>query len=127
MRAIPSSSYSNATDRTPIDGEVDPIPPLVVAARKVDIIIVAASSADTDTHTPDGTALVASGARMLALPDNKDSLPPLPTSSGTFVSQGLNLRPTFFGCKGTSPTLSGKTVVSPYPFVPLFSLSSYLN
>lgn len=108
------------------DGEVDPIPPLAVVARKVDIMLVAASSAD-QMNRPDGTSLVATALRMTYLRSSADNLPPLPLSNVTYVQQGLNVRPTFFGCKGTPANLSGQPTASPYPFVPSFSPSNLSN
>jgi hypothetical protein len=67
----------------PTDGEVDPIPPLAVPARKVDIMIVAASSAD-QMNRPDGTSMVATALRMSYLPAGADNLPPLPLSSESY-------------------------------------------
>lgn len=48
-------------------------------------------------------------------------LPPLPKSPATFIAQGLNKRPTFFGCNAAPSKLAGKAVESAYPFSSFFT------
>lgn len=78
-----------------------PLDPLLVKARGVDTILAIDGSADTDLNWPNGTALRASYARTATLPDGQQILPYFP-SAETFVDQGLNTRPTFFGCNATN-------------------------
>ncbi|GAA5892136.1 hypothetical protein JCM6882_005704 [Rhodosporidiobolus microsporus] len=83
------------------NGENVPIGPLLVKAREVDIIMAIDSSADTDQTWPNGTSLLATRDRVLQHSRNYTNFPPIPETQQEFVDQGLNVRPTFFGCNST--------------------------
>ncbi|KAK9899955.1 hypothetical protein P389DRAFT_156803 [Cystobasidium minutum MCA 4210] len=82
-----------------------PLDPLLVKARKVDTILAVDGSCDTDLCWPNATSLRASYARAATLPDGQQILPYSP-SAETFVNQGLNARPTFFGCNASETEVS---------------------
>ena len=73
----------------------NPIWPLIQPARPVDVIIVNDNSADTSDNFPDGSEIYTTYQRAQAV--GLTRMPSIPPSA-TFVSQGLNKRPTFFGC-----------------------------
>lgn len=50
-------------------------------------------------------------------PNGSLALPPLPKSNATYISLGLNTRPTFFGCAGSPAQVKGVSTMSPYPCV----------
>ncbi|KAL8283472.1 hypothetical protein RQP46_005575 [Phenoliferia psychrophenolica] len=99
-----------------LDGEVDPIAPLLVPARGVDTMIVLDSTADSALNKPTGASMVATYARSMVLPNGTQSLPPLPPSIDVYIAQGLNTRPVFFGCTGTPANLTSPSV-SPFPLI----------
>lgn len=72
-------------------------------------------TADSLYHRPEGASMVATNDRTATLPNGAVSLPPLPKTTDTYIAQGLNLRPTFFGCDGTPAKLSGKPAPATYP------------
>ncbi|KAJ3489234.1 hypothetical protein NLI96_g2294 [Meripilus lineatus] len=80
-----------------LDGEVIPLQPLLVKARKVDTIIAIDASADTLDNFAAGASVVASSQRAALFPKSY-SFPPVPASNTSFLSQNLTTRPTFFGC-----------------------------
>lgn len=98
-----------------LDGEVDAIEPVIVPARKVDILVVVDGTSDSAMNRPLGNSLLATAYRASTLPNGTLSLPPLPKSNATFIALGLNTRPTFFGCAGTPAQLKGANSTSPYP------------
>lgn len=102
-----------------LDDEVDPVTPLAAPARGVELIIVADAVADTSEHKPDGASLTAFLTRQSYFPDGTASHPPLPKTTDTFIAQGLNTRPTFFGCNATPAKLHGKKqrAGAAYPFM----------
>lgn len=77
-----------------------PLDPLLVKSRNVDTIIAIDGSADTDQGWPNATSLRASYARAATLVDGQQILPYFP-SAQTVVAEGLNRRPTFFGCNAS--------------------------
>ncbi|KAH7873529.1 lysophospholipase [Lentinula edodes] len=88
------------------NGENIPLNPLLVKAREVDVIIAVDGSSDTDDNWPNGLALLFSAERLSTLlGDSHQQLPELPSSTDDFIAQGLNLRPTFFGCNSTDVPL----------------------
>jgi lysophospholipase len=78
-----------------------PLWPLIQSVRKVDLIFANDNAADTTTNFPDGIQLLTTymQAQLVGLP-----FPFIPNVN-TFVSQGLNIRPTFFGCNETNVPL----------------------
>lgn len=93
-----------------LDDEVVPLAPLAVPARGLDLIIIADATADSTTQQPTGGSIAATAARISLFPSKSFNLPPLPKTSDTFIAQGLNTRPTFFGCHATPAKLGGKPV-----------------
>lgn len=97
-------------------GENNPLASLIVKARELEVIIVVDASADIN-NMPNGQALIASADRSTLFPSGTQSIPPLPKSPATFIAQGLNTRPTFFGCGGSPPLVHGVPQNSTYPLV----------
>ncbi len=97
------------------DGQNVPLYPLLVKQRAVDFILATDASADTDYLWPNGTSMVATSqrARLLA---NWSSFPPIPDSMDQFVAQGLNTRPTFFGCD-VADNMADPSQLGAYPLV----------
>ena len=96
-----SSLVSAQTELDLVDGgealQNNPIWPLL--HRAVDVIIVNDNSADTSNNFPNGSEIYttyqqAMGQGLTRMP----TIPPV----ATFIAQGLNQRPTFFGCNTNS-------------------------
>ncbi|KAJ3744845.1 phospholipase B [Lentinula detonsa] len=107
---IASTTYSSNAELQLIDGgsngENIPLNPLLVKAREVDVIVAVDGSADTNDNWPNGLSLLFSAERLSTiLGDSHQQLPEVPSSTDDFVAQGLNLRPTFFGCNSTDTPL----------------------
>lgn len=109
---------SNQTQLRLLDGgeagENNPLASLIVKARELEVIIVVDASADVN-NMPNGQAIIATADRSMLFPPGTQSIPPLPKSPATFIAQGLNLRPTFFGCGGSPPSVHGVPQNSTYP------------
>jgi lysophospholipase len=102
-----------------------PLDPLLVKARGVDTIIAVDGSADTDTFWPNATSLRASYARAATLADGYQTLPYFP-SAEVFVQQGLNQRPTFFGCNASQSEIdAGMPMILYLPNSPLGEVGGY--
>jgi lysophospholipase len=103
-----SNPNVDADGLTLVDGGEDlqniPLHPLIQPNRAVDVIFAVDSSADT-SNWPNGTALVATYERQFGDIANGTAFPSIPDQN-TFVNQGLNNRPTFFGCNATNFTSS---------------------
>lgn len=84
-----------------------PLDPLLVKARRVDTILAIDASSDTDEGWPDGKSLVASYERAASLSKGHQILPFIP-SRKTFVKQGINARPTFFGCNASESEIKNQ-------------------
>lgn len=97
-----SSLVSAQTELTLVDGgeamQNNPIFPLLQPSRGVDVIIVNDNSADSDNF-PNGSEILTTYVQSLNA--GLTRMPFIP-SVDTFVSEGLNKRPTFFGCNDTS-------------------------
>lgn len=106
----------NADDQqlTLVDGGEDlqniPFHPVTQPNRNVDVIFAIDSSADTNSsyapgttaaNWPAGVAMVATYERSLSDIANGTAFPAVPDVQ-TFINQGLNNRPTFFGCDSTN-------------------------
>lgn len=91
------------TELTLVDGgeshQNNPLFPLLQPARSVGVILVNDNSADTSANFPDGSEIYQTyvQAQLAGL----TKMPVIPPSA-TFLSQGLNQKPTFFGCNDTS-------------------------
>ncbi|KAH9972599.1 phospholipase B [Lactifluus volemus] len=77
-----------------------PLGQLFVKARNLDVVVGIDSSAQIPTtNWPNGSALFLNAARITDLLQSSHQVsPPLPGSDAQFISMGVNLRPTFFGC-----------------------------
>ncbi|KAK3995213.1 lysophospholipase catalytic domain-containing protein [Cladorrhinum sp. PSN332] len=115
---------ANSTILTLVDGGEDlqniPLHPLLWSRRNVDIILAVDGSADTQTHWPNGTALVATYERAVGNhSENNAAFPSIPDQN-TFVNLGLNTRPTFFGCDPGNMTGPGPLILylpnAPYTY-----------
>ncbi|KAI5300961.1 Lysophospholipase 1 [Ascosphaera pollenicola] len=109
-RPNPFYQYANSTNPfadheqlTLVDGGEDgqniPLHPLIQPERHVDVIFAIDSSADTHYSWPNGTSMVASYERTIhdSFISNGTAFPAVPDAN-TFVNEGYNKRPTFFGC-----------------------------
>ncbi|KAJ6256849.1 Lysophospholipase [Drechslerella dactyloides] len=93
---------------TLVDGGMDleniPFNPLLCPHRRVDVIFATDSSADVlkpngDTlNWPNGTAIIATYERFKNKFMSANSAFPSIPDINTFINQGLNSRPTWFGC-----------------------------
>lgn len=80
-------------------GQVNPIFPFLLPARKVDVIIVNDNDADTAANFPNGAELVATyNAAKVAGITRMPFIPPV----STFVAKNLTTHPVFFGCHDTT-------------------------
>lgn len=114
-----------------VDGGEDleniPLHPLIQPERHVDVIFAVDSSADTTSNWPNGTSLVATYERIrYASIANGTAFPAVP-GQDTFVNEGLNTRPTFFGCdskniSGTAPLI---VYLPNYPYVAFSNVSTF--
>ncbi|PYH36275.1 lysophospholipase family protein [Aspergillus neoniger CBS 115656] len=115
-----------------VDGGEDlqniPLHPLIQPERHVDVIFAVDSSADTQYNWPNGTALVATYERSLNTTGigNGTSFPVIPDQN-TFVNEGLNTRPTFFGCNSSNTTGPAPLVVylPNFPYVTFSNVSTF--
>lgn len=91
------------TELTLVDGgeshQNNPLFPLLEPARSVGVILVNDNSADTSGNFPDGSELYQT--YMQAQLAGLTKMPVIPPAA-TFLSEGLNQKPTFFGCNDTS-------------------------
>ncbi|KAL4885534.1 lysophospholipase catalytic domain-containing protein [Aspergillus karnatakaensis] len=118
------SAYAHEPNLDVVDGGEDlqniPLHPLIQPNRHVDVIFAVDSSADTEFNWPNGTAMVATYERSLNTTGigNGTEFPAVPDQN-TFVNQGLNARPTFFGCNSTNTTAPLVVYLpnSPYSFL----------
>jgi lysophospholipase len=76
----------------------NPIFPLLQPERAIDVIIVNDNSADTTYNFPNGSEILTTYVQSLNA--GLTRMPYIP-SVATFISEGLNQRPTFFGCNDT--------------------------
>ncbi|KIM83371.1 hypothetical protein PILCRDRAFT_819610 [Piloderma croceum F 1598] len=86
------------------NGAQIPIDPLLVKARGLDTIVIVDGSSEEPSHWPNGTSMLFSAQRLsTVLAASHQQLPPLPESVGSFISAGVNQRPTLFGCDPDTP------------------------
>lgn len=94
------------------DGQNIPLQPLIQPERAVDVVFAVDASADTDSYWPNGTSLVATYERAKEYKiANGTDFPAVPDAN-TFVNNGLNNKPTFFGCDAKNTT--GRTPIIVY-------------
>lgn len=99
------------------NGENVPLSPLLVKARELDFILAADASADTEYSWPNGTSLLATADRAANYSNGFRNFPPIPANADEFVNQGLNVRPTFFGCNSTAGGNMSSSANESYPIV----------
>ncbi|BGP12467.1 hypothetical protein JCM10213v2_000384 [Rhodosporidiobolus nylandii] len=111
------------------NGENVPIGPLLVRAREVDVVFAIDASADTEYNWPNGTSLLATAERASNYSNGYTNFPPIPANQQEFVDQGLNVRPTFFGCNSTSGGFMNASDAYPIviyaPNAPAVTLDNY--
>ncbi|KAG2119615.1 phospholipase B [Suillus discolor] len=79
-----------------------PLSSLLVKARGLDVVVVVDGSADDQNYWPNGTSLLTTFERISSvLSSSHQPMPPIPGTAAQFVSTGVNMRPTFFGCNLT--------------------------
>lgn len=116
---------------TLVDGGEDlqniPLSPLIQPFRAVDVIFAVDASADTTYGWPNGTSLVATYQRSLdSTIGNGTAFPAIPDQN-TFVNQGLNNHPTFFGCDAKNTTSPTPLIVyiPNAPYITLSNISTF--
>ncbi|PWY93492.1 hypothetical protein BO94DRAFT_543715 [Aspergillus sclerotioniger CBS 115572] len=123
-----TSPSARETELDLVDGGEDlqniPLHPLIQPERHVDVIFAVDSSADTTYNWPNGTALVATYERSQNSTGiaNGTAFPAIPDQN-TFVNEGLNTRPTFFGCDASNTTGTAPLIV----YIPNFPYVTYSN
>ncbi|WFD30792.1 lysophospholipase [Malassezia sp. CBS 17886] len=132
----PDSSMFHNTDtlRLVDGGEANhnvPLEPLMQPGRALDLIIGIDASADTSSW-PNGSSFVEWQTRMQL--DMFKSMPfPKVPDVETFVNEGLNTRPTFFGCNPSADTITNfdtaynHTVPPLIAFLPNYPYSAFGN
>ncbi|KAF4620337.1 hypothetical protein D9613_000636 [Agrocybe pediades] len=81
-----------------------PYGPLLVNARKLDVLVTLEGSADDVNNWPNGSSLIATALRQTEfLQPSHQKFPPIPPTPEAFISAGVNARPTFFGCDPANP------------------------
>ncbi|CCH59338.1 hypothetical protein TBLA_0B05030 [Henningerozyma blattae CBS 6284] len=106
-----TNNYTNALVNADafylVDGGEDqieiPLISLVQKNRDLDVIFALDNSADTNLNWPNGNGVVQAYERQFAPQGDNMAFPYVP-SVADFVAQGLNKRPTFFGCDSTNLT-----------------------
>lgn len=99
----PSTLVSAQVELDLVDGgealQNNPIFPFLQPARGIDVILVNDNSADTSNNFPNGSEILTTYVQSLNA--GLTRMPYIP-SVETFISLGLNKRPTFFGCNDTT-------------------------
>ena len=85
------------------DGEVIPFAPLLQRERDLDIIFALDNTDDSDEQWPNGDSLVQTYQRQFTTQGKGIAFPYVPTTD-VFIKEGLNKRPTFFGCNSSNLT-----------------------
>ncbi|CCF57156.1 hypothetical protein KAFR_0C01630 [Kazachstania africana CBS 2517] len=102
-----TSSNSDSDSLLLVDGGSDgqdiPFIPLLQEERAVDAIFAFDNGDDTTENWPNGTALINTYQRQF-MPQGKNMAFPYIPDATTFVEQGLNQKPTFFGCDSSNLT-----------------------
>lgn len=115
-------------DLTLVDGGLDmqniPLHPLIQPTRHVDVIFAMDNSADTVrlngslSNWPNGTAIIATYERSINLAIGNGTLFPSVPDVNTFIGQGLNNRPTFFGCDASNITTDATKIPPLIVYIP---------
>lgn len=119
----PKNNYNVKEDRlTLVDGGEDlqnvPYHPHIYTEREVDVVFSLDNSADTETSWPDGASAIATYERSMTDISEGTGFPAIP-GKDTFINQGLNTRPVFFGCDASNTTERTPLIVyiPNYPYV----------
>ena len=120
------SRRANNSNIALVDGgealENIPLWPHLKPEREVDLVLAFDSSADTTSSFPNGTSLYATYNHSLH--DAKINSPEMPTAD-QMVAQGLNTRPTFFGCDAENNSVPIIAYIPSYPYVYNANQSTY--
>ncbi|GAV30257.1 hypothetical protein PMKS-003767 [Pichia membranifaciens] len=104
LASIDSSITENETLKLVDGGYFDesvPLDSFLAPVRQIDVVFAFDNSGQTDDNWPSGDSLFATEERWAeSFPD--DSFYELPSSVEEFVELGLNKKPVFFGCNGSS-------------------------
>lgn len=115
---------------TLVDGGEDlqnvPYHPLINIERGVDVVFSVDSSADTENSWPNGTSPMSTYERSMEDIALGTGFPVVP-GQNTFVNQGLNARPSFFGCDGTNVSEPHPLIVyiPNYPYLYLSNITTF--
>ena len=119
----PEKNYNVDENRlTLVDGGEDlqnvPYHPHIYKEREVDVVFSLDNSADTEFAWPDGASPIATYERSLTDISEGTGFPAIP-GKDTFINQGLNTRPVFFGCDASNTTERTPLIVyiPNYPYV----------
>lgn len=109
-----------------VDGGTDnqniPLIPLLQPARALDFILAIDSSSDTPGNWPNGSSLIATSQRLSQNSTHTSiPFPPVPSSPDQFIAEGLNRRPTFFGCEQTQGPIIAYVPNNPISYFSNFS------
>lgn len=85
------------------DGQGIPFEPLLQKEREIDVIFAFDASDDTDESWPNGGTMGVTYERQFVAQGENIAFPYVPDTD-TFVSEGFNKRPTFFGCDASNLT-----------------------
>ncbi|TIB59739.1 hypothetical protein E3P77_04158 [Wallemia ichthyophaga] len=121
-----TNKISNVSNVVLVDGgealENIPLNAHIKPERQVDLVLGFDASADTSSGWPNGTSMFATYNRTIN-DDDQISFANVPTPE-QFVAQGLNTRPTFFGCNSSDVTNYNESRHTPivgyipsYPYV----------
>ena len=105
------SNYSSALSKSDTlylvdggeDGEVIPFAPLLQKDRGLDVIFALDNTDDSNEDWPNGDSLVQTYKRQFTSQGKDIAFPYVPTTE-VFIKEGLNKRPTFFGCDASNLT-----------------------
>lgn len=104
LASIDSSMTTNETLKLVDGGYFDesvPLDSFLAPVRQIDVVFAFDNSGQTDDNWPSGDSLFATEERWAeSFPD--DNFYELPSSVEEFVELGLNKKPVFFGCNGSS-------------------------
>lgn len=114
--------FANESQLSLVDGGEDgqnlPLEPLLQPQRAVDVIFAVDASTDTDTNWPNGASLVATQQRFHnSKIANGTKFPAVPDVN-TSVNNGLNNKPSFFGCHSNSTSSSHTPIIVYLPNIP---------
>lgn len=122
---------ANSSSLTLVDGGEDnenvPLWPLLQPERNVDVILAVDGSADTSFSWPNGSSLVQTRSRVYegSIFNLTVKYPDVPYDTATFVNQGLNARPVFFGCSATDIKTPLMIYIPNHPFISYTNFTTF--